>query len=72
MVFSSSFTVGLLHALHAQNSHVVSPARLAEEACHIEIDVLREPIGSRTNTLPLSGGFSSSSSSRTVASTSIR
>jgi len=54
---SSSFTVGLLHALHAQHSHVVSPARLAEEACHIEIDVLHEPIGKQDQYIAAYGGL---------------
>lgn len=42
---SSSFTVGLLHALYAYRGEVVSKRRLAEEACQIEIDLLGEPIG---------------------------
>lgn len=42
---SSSFTVGLLHALYAYKGKVVSKGRLAQEACEIEIDILGEPIG---------------------------
>ena len=42
---SSTVTVGLLHALYAYKGELVTPARLAEEACHIEIDVLGKPIG---------------------------
>src|SRR2546425_819704 len=42
---SSSFTVGLLHALYAMSGKVVSPERLAREACCVEIEKLREPIG---------------------------
>lgn len=42
---SSSFTVGLLNALYACKGKVVSKERLAREACEIEIDILREPIG---------------------------
>jgi D-glycero-alpha-D-manno-heptose-7-phosphate kinase len=42
---SSSFTVGLLQALYAFKGKWVSPSRLAEEACHIEIDLVGEPIG---------------------------
>ena len=37
---SSSFAVGLLNALHAYRGERVSAGQLAEEACHIEIDVL--------------------------------
>ena len=42
---SSAFTVALLNALHTFRREFVSSAKLAEEACHIEIDLLREPIG---------------------------
>lgn len=42
---SSSFTVGLLHALYAYKGASVSMERLAREASEIEIDILGEPIG---------------------------
>ncbi|HPA07582.1 MAG TPA: hypothetical protein PLW73_03720 [Methanoregulaceae archaeon] len=42
---SGSFTCALLKALHTYNKTVIKPDDLAEEACHIEIDILREPIG---------------------------
>jgi len=42
---SSSFTVSLLNALHAYKRDFVTQRQLAEEACHIEIDILKEPIG---------------------------
>ena len=42
---SSAFTVGLLNALYAYKGKVVSKERLAAEACEIEIDILKEPIG---------------------------
>jgi D-glycero-alpha-D-manno-heptose-7-phosphate kinase len=42
---SSTFTVGLLNALHAFRGHHKTAEDLAVEACHLEIDVLREPIG---------------------------
>ena len=42
---SSAFTVGLLNALYAYKGIVVSKGRLAQEACEIEIDILKEPIG---------------------------
>ena len=42
---SSAFTVGLLNALYAYKGRVVSKERLAAEACEIEIDILKEPIG---------------------------
>ncbi len=42
---SSTVTVGLLHALYAFKGELVTPARLADEACRIEIDILGKPIG---------------------------
>lgn len=42
---SSSFTVALLNALHTYNRDFVTQRQLAEEACHVEIDILGEPIG---------------------------
>lgn len=42
---SSAFTVGLLNALYSYKGQIVSKERLAREACEIEIDILKEPIG---------------------------
>lgn len=42
---SSSVCVGLLHALYAYRGEYKSPDELAQEACRIEIDILRKPIG---------------------------
>jgi D-glycero-alpha-D-manno-heptose-7-phosphate kinase len=42
---SGTFTVSLLNALHAYKREYVPLAQLAEEACHIEIDLLGAPIG---------------------------
>ena len=42
---SSTVTVGLLHAMYAFRGELVTPARLAEEACLIEIETLGKPIG---------------------------
>lgn len=42
---SSSFAVGLLHALYTYKGKVVSKEKLAREACEIEIDILGKPIG---------------------------
>ena len=42
---SSAFTVALLNALHAYKRDFINQKQLAEEACHIEIDILGEPIG---------------------------
>lgn len=53
---SSAFAVGLLNALHAYRGERVSPGQLAEEACHIEIDVLGEPIGKQDQYAAAYGG----------------
>src|SRR5262245_39765114 len=42
---SGSFTTTLLKALHALKKNLVHPQELAEQACHIEIDLLKEPVG---------------------------
>ncbi|MBI2155894.1 MAG: hypothetical protein HYU26_03145 [Candidatus Rokubacteria bacterium] len=54
---SASFTVGLLHALHALKREQVSQWRLAEEACKIELDVLKEPIGKHDQFITAIGGI---------------
>lgn len=54
---SSSFTVGLLHALHAYQGHVVSAQRLAEQASMIEIERLKEPIGKQDQYIAAYGGL---------------
>jgi D-glycero-alpha-D-manno-heptose-7-phosphate kinase len=54
---SSSFAVGLLHALHAFRGERVSAGQLAEEASHIEIDVLGQPIGKQDQYAVAFGGL---------------
>ncbi len=54
---SSSFTVGILHALHALQGHVVTAQRLAEQACEIEIGRLGEPIGKQDQYIAAFGGL---------------
>ncbi len=54
---SSSFAVGLLHALYAVEGRVVSPERLAREACEIEIQRLGEPIGKQDQYVAAYGGL---------------
>jgi len=54
---SSSFAVGLLNALHAFRGERVSAGQLAEEASHIEIDILREPIGKQDQYAAAFGGL---------------
>ena len=54
---SSSFTVGLLHALYGYRGDKVSKAQLAHEACEIEIDILQEPIGKQDQFAAAHGGL---------------
>ena len=42
---SSSFTVGLLHALHASKGELVSAAQLGAEAVYVEQELLQERVG---------------------------
>jgi D-glycero-alpha-D-manno-heptose-7-phosphate kinase len=54
---SSSFAVGLLNALHVFRGEKISAGQLAEEACHIEIEVLKEPIGKQDQYAAAFGGL---------------
>lgn len=54
---SSSFTVGLLHALQAFQGRYKTAEELAEAACHLEIDVLGEPIGKQDQYAAAYGGL---------------
>jgi D-glycero-alpha-D-manno-heptose-7-phosphate kinase len=54
---SSSFTVGLLHALHALHGRMVGKERLAKESIFIEQDVLKETVGSQDQVCAAYGGF---------------
>jgi len=55
---SGAFTVGLLKALYAYKREHVTAGALAEEACHIEIDILREPVGKQDQYIAAYGGLS--------------
>jgi D-glycero-alpha-D-manno-heptose-7-phosphate kinase len=54
---SSSFTVGLLNALHAFKGEHASAEQLAQEACNIEIELLKEPIGKQDQYIAAYGGL---------------
>lgn len=54
---SSSFTVGLLHNLHAHTHKYVSKQQLAQEACKLEIEMLKEPIGKQDQYAAAFGGL---------------
>ena len=55
---SGSFTTALLKALHTMKKNLVHPQELAEQACHIEIDILKEPIGKQDQYIAAYGGIS--------------
>jgi D-glycero-alpha-D-manno-heptose-7-phosphate kinase len=54
---SSSFTVGLLHALNAYKGIFSSSESLGAGSCHIEIDICKEPIGRQDQYAAAYGGF---------------
>ena len=54
---SSSFTVGLLNALYALDSKMVSKRELATQAIRMEQDVLKENVGSQDQLWAAYGGF---------------
>lgn len=54
---SSTVTVGALHALYAYQGEIVSAERLAREACTIEIETLRKPIGIQDQYIAAYGGL---------------
>ncbi len=54
---SSSFAVGVLHALYSYKGKFVSKERLAREACEIEIDRLGNPIGKQDQYAAAYGGL---------------
>jgi len=56
---SSSYAVGVLNALHFYKRENVPRRTLAEEACRIEIDVLKEPIGKQDQYVASFGGVNS-------------
>jgi D-glycero-alpha-D-manno-heptose-7-phosphate kinase len=54
---SGSFTTGLLKALHTLKKNLIHPRELAEEACHIEINLLKEPVGKQDQYIAAYGGI---------------
>jgi D-glycero-alpha-D-manno-heptose-7-phosphate kinase len=54
---SGSFTTALLRALHTMKRNFVPPHQLAEQACHIEIDLLHEPVGKQDQYIAAFGGL---------------
>ncbi len=54
---SSSFTVGLLHALHALRGTKITQDTLAKQAITIEQDWIKEAVGSQDQVIAAHGGF---------------
>jgi D-glycero-alpha-D-manno-heptose-7-phosphate kinase len=54
---SSSYLVGLLNALHTLLQDQATPQKLAEEACRIELEVLKKPIGKQDQYMAAFGGL---------------
>lgn len=54
---SSSFTVGLLHALYALQGKIKSKRQLALDAIHVEQNLIKENVGSQDQTAAAFGGF---------------
>jgi D-glycero-alpha-D-manno-heptose-7-phosphate kinase len=53
---SSCYLVGLLNAMHTLTQTPISPQALAEEACYIELERLRKPIGKQDQYMAAFGG----------------
>jgi D-glycero-alpha-D-manno-heptose-7-phosphate kinase len=54
---SGSFTTALLHALHTYKRSILHKEELAQQACHLEIDVLKEPVGKQDQYIAAFGGL---------------
>ena len=54
---SGAFTVGLLRALYAFKKEHVAPDEIAEEACDIEINTLRQAVGKQDQYIAAIGGL---------------
>jgi len=54
---SGIFTTCLLKVLYKQKRHFIHPRELAEMACHIELNLLKEPIGKQDQYIAAFGGL---------------
>lgn len=54
---SSTVTVGALHAMYAYTNYSINAEQLAREACEIEIDILKKPIGVQDQYIAAYGGL---------------
>lgn len=54
---SGSFTTALISALNTWKRNLIQPSEIAEQACHIEIEKLKEPIGKQDQYIAAFGGI---------------
>ncbi|MBA7616871.1 D-glycero-alpha-D-manno-heptose 7-phosphate kinase [subsurface metagenome] len=54
---SGSFITALLKALHTYKRDIIHPFELASQACQIEIDILKEPVGKQDQYIAAYGGI---------------
>lgn len=54
---SSAYIVGLLNALYAYQGKHTNAEELAKQACKIEIDILKKPVGKQDQYIAAYGGF---------------
>jgi D-glycero-alpha-D-manno-heptose-7-phosphate kinase len=54
---SGAYTVNVLKALSLARGLATTPGRLAEQACEIEIDILKEPVGKQDQYVSAHGGI---------------
>jgi D-glycero-alpha-D-manno-heptose-7-phosphate kinase len=54
---SGSFTTALIKAVYAYRRKLIEASVLAELACHIEIDILKEPVGKQDQYIAALGGL---------------
>lgn len=54
---SGSYLAGLLTAIRAYKREPAAPATIAEEACRIEMEILKEPVGKQDQYMAVFGGF---------------
>lgn len=54
---SGAFAVGTLNALYMHTHRNIDPLQLAAQACHIEMDILKEPVGKQDQYIAATGGI---------------
>ena len=54
---SGAYLAGLLTAIRAYKMEPAAPAEVAEEACRIEMEILKEPVGKQDQYMAVLGGF---------------